>query len=256
MRHSATYTILFSGAICIVCAVLVSTSAVSLKENQLINAALDKQRNVLYAAGLANPEESLDKAEVEKRFQDIRPVVIEIPSGELTDLSAADFDQLRAVRDPETSHPAPENRSSIQRVPNHALVYEVWQDSKAVMCVVPIEGYGLWSTLYGFLAISRDGNTIQGLTYYKHGETPGLGGEVDNPRWKSLWKGRKVYDEKGNPVIRVVKGTAGPPEENPFKVDGLSGATITSSGVTSMLEFWLGEEGFQQYLQRFQEGQS
>ena len=123
------------------------------------------------------------------------------------------------------------------------------------MCVIPIEGYGLWSTLYGFLAIGRDGNTIRGLTFYQHGETPGLGGEVDNPKWKALWPGRSAYDDAGNPAIRVVKGNAGNAQETPHQVDGLSGATITSNGVSTMLEFWLGEQGFRKYLQRFQEGQ-
>ena len=68
----------------------------------------------------------------------------------------------------------------------------------------------------------------RGLTYYKHGETPGLGGEVDNRRWKALWTGRSAYDEGWQPVIEVIKGRAGTPDESPYEVDGLSGATITS----------------------------
>jgi Na+-transporting NADH:ubiquinone oxidoreductase subunit C len=120
------------------------------------------------------------------------------------------------------------------------------------MLVLPIQGLGLWSTLYGFLAIDADGNTIRGITYYQHAETPGLGGEVDNPRWKSLWPGRKIYDD-GEPAIQVIKGAAGPPAQDPYRVDGLSGATLTSNGVTFMLEFWLGPNGFGPYLDRLRE---
>lgn len=256
MRHSAAYTILFAGAVCIVCAVLVSTSAVSLSGRQQLNAQLDKQKNVLYAAGLADPSEPLGRGEILKRFENIRAIVIDLASGEETDIDPATFDQAKAAADPEAGREAPANRSAIKRIPRHALVYHVMRNGEAAMCVIPIEGYGLWSTLYGFLAVGRDGNTIRGLTFYQHGETPGLGGEVDNPKWKALWPGRLIYDQAGNPAIRVVKGRAGNPREAPHRVDGLSGATITGNGVSMMLEFWLGEHGFRKYLWKFREGQA
>ncbi|MCY4187576.1 MAG: Na(+)-translocating NADH-quinone reductase subunit C [Bryobacterales bacterium] len=253
MRHSALYTILFSGAVCVACAVLVSSAAVSLKEQQLRNAALDKQRNVLFASGLAKAGESLDASEVQRRFEEIRSVVIDLRSGERTAIDPASFDQAKAAKDPATSRAAPANRASVQRLPDHALVYEIMDGGQPAIAVLPIEGYGLWSTLYGFIAIGQDGNTIRGITYYQHGETPGLGGEVDNPNWKALWPGRKVFDDSGDPAIRVIKGAAGPPGDAPYEVDGLTGATITANGVTSMLEFWLGEAGFKNYLRQFQE---
>lgn len=256
MRHNALYTILFSGAVCVVCAVLVSSAAVALKENQLRNANFDKQRNVLFAAGLAQPGERLDPEQLRQRFERVRPVVIDLITGTKSDIDPANFDQAKAANDPDTSRPAPENRAAVKRLPDHALVYEIIEDDAPSMAVIPIEGYGLWSTLYGFMAVGRDGNTVRGIAYYQHRETPGLGGEVDNARWKALWPGRKIYDESGRPAIRVVKGTAGPPEQAPYEVDGLTGATITSNGVTSMLEFWLGETGFQNYLRKFQEGQA
>lgn len=254
MRHSALYTMLFSGAVCVVCAVLVSSSAVALKERQQSNAALDKQRSVLLAAGLARPDEGLGRAEVEQRFERVRPVVVKLSSGAGTAIDPATFDQAKAAQDPATSRPAPPNRASVRRVPEHALVYEIKpQAGGEAMAVLPIEGYGLWGTLYGFLAVGADGDTIRGITYYQHKETPGLGGEVDNPQWKALWPGRRIYADAGAPAIRVVKGAAGPATAAPHEVDGLTGATITSNGVTAMLEFWLGEAGFQNYLRRFRE---
>ncbi len=256
MRHNALYTILFSAAVCVVCAVLVSSAAVSLKEHQVRNAALDKQRNVLFAAGLADPGEKLSAEEVQRRFEDIRPVVIDLESGEATDIDPATFDQAKAASNPDTSREAPPNRASVQRLPNQALVYEVLEGGQPSLAVLPIEGYGLWSTLYGFLAVEHDGNTVRGITYYQHGETPGLGGEVDNPKWKAVWPGRKIYGEDGAPAIRVIKGAAGRAEQAPHEVDGLTGATITSNGVTSMLSFWMGEHGFDNYLQRFKGGQA
>ena len=255
MRHSALYTILFSAAVCVVCAVLVSSAAVSLKEDQLRNAALDKQRNVLFAAGLAQPGEELDSERVAALFESIRPVVVDLESGEVADVDPASFDQVKAAKDPATSREAPPNRALVKRLPDHALVYEVLDGGEPSMAIIPIEGYGLWSTLYGFLAVDRDGTTVRGITYYQHGETPGLGGEVDNPNWKGVWPGRRIYGPDGDPALRVIKGRAQTAEQAPHEVDGLTGATITGNGVTSMLAFWFGEHGFDNYLQNFRGGQ-
>ena len=137
------------------------------------------------------------------------------------------------------------------RVPKNALVYEVLKDGQVDEIILPIEGKGLWSVLYGYIALAPDGNSVRGITFYEHGETPGLGGEVDNPRWKALWPGRKVYDERGRVQIMVKKGPAGPAESDPHHVDGLSGATLTSRGVTNMLRFWLGEQGFGTFLDHY-----
>ena len=92
------------------------------------------------------------------------------------------------------------------------------------------------------------------MTYYKHLETPGLGCEVDNPRWRRLWPGRVAFDDRGTPAIEVVRGRAGSLQGDPHRVDGLAGATITGRGVTGMLRFWLGEHGYGPYLKRLQGG--
>jgi Na+-transporting NADH:ubiquinone oxidoreductase subunit C len=137
----------------------------------------------------------------------------------------------------------------VQRIPNEALVYLLRSDGAVDAIILPVEGQGLWSTLYGYLALAPDTRTVRNIIFYQHGETPGLGGEVDNPRWKALWKGRLAFDEGWNPKIAVIKGRAGPPEEDPHRIDGLSGATLTSNGVTNLVQFWLGEHGFGPYLE-------
>ena len=112
--------------------------------------------------------------------------------------------------------------------------------------VLPVYGKGLWGTLYGYLALKSDLETIQGLTFYQHKETPGLGGEVDNPRWKAMWDGRKLYDPSGKPKAMVFKGPA--PKDNLYAVDGLSGATITSRGVTNLIRYWASDDGYGTFL--------
>lgn len=250
------YTIIFSIIVCSVCAVFVSGAAVLLADAQDLNKALDKKRNVLLAAGVLGADEEVSKDEILKRFERFQPVLVDLTTGkEVPSEDPGAFDQQKAKKNPDTSKQAPQNLAGIFRVPNQALVYKVKGDDGHVeMLVLPIEGYGLWSTLYGFLAVSTDTTTIKGLTYYQHGETPGLGGEVDNPRWKSLWVGRKAYDQGWQPKISVIKGAAGPVDQDPHHVDGLSGSTITSRGVTNMMQFWLGDHGFGPYLKNLREG--
>jgi Na+-transporting NADH:ubiquinone oxidoreductase subunit C len=254
-RNHPGYTVLFSAAICLVCAVMVSTAAVSLRERQQANAELDRRMNVLRAAGVMREGEVLPREEVERRFGMFQIVAVDLRTGEEdVQFDPQGYDPRRAQANPMTSMPAPRNEAAITRVPHHALVYKMLDEQGELeLIVLPIEGMGLWATMYGFVALGPDLRTVRGLTYYQHGETPGLGGEVDNPRWKALWPGREAFDEQNRPVIQVVRGLAGPVAQDPHRVDGLAGATITSRGVTAMLRFWLGEHGFGRYLDRLRE---
>ncbi len=112
-----------------------------------------------------------------------------------------------------------------------------------------MRGYGLWGTLYGYMALKGDLDTIAGLGFYSQKETPGLGGEVDNPKWKAEWRGVKLYDEQGKVAVQLVKNRApaGSPEAA-YQVDALSGATLTTRGVQHLVQFWLGEHGFGPFL--------
>ncbi len=258
MQRSVLYTLLFAAAVCVVCGVIVAGSAVSLKDRQDENATLDKQQNVLLAAGLKQEDEKLTAEQVEQRFASIQMKVIDLETGdEAPEIDPRTFDQKKSTTDPSTSHRVPSNRAQLQRLPNSALVYELLDDNGALdMVILPVEGKGLWSTLYGFVALDSDLSTVRGLTFYDHRETPGLGGEVDNPRWKSLWPGRQIFDQGGEAIIEVIKGRAGSAEQDPHRVDGLSGATITSRGVTNLIRFWLSEEGFSPYLERLERQQT
>lgn len=265
-KDSGIYIIGFCVVVCLVCAVFVSSAAVGLKPLQEENQRLDKQKNVLSVAGLL-PEGSVSKAQVEELFKKrIKPVVVSLKDhGVAEDIDPLTFDQQKAKSDPDQSTAAPKNPAGVQRIPNHALLYFVSSKDMAEdgsgfeleQYIFPVEGKGLWSTLYGYLALAPDGNEIRGLTFYQHGETPGLGGEVDNPVWQRKWLHRLAYYDPseddavadyGKPQIQVIKGQAGPPSKDPFDVDGLSGATITSKGVSNLLQFWLGSNGFGPFI--------
>ncbi len=256
MSYSNGYIIGFAAAVCVVCSVFVSGSAVLLKDRQITNKLLDRQKNVLSVSGLVDDANSMSSTEVDSLFSEgIRARIVELETGKYVDevagMDASSYDQQRALRDPELSVPAPSNRAKVLTLPKYALVYEVIEDGKVSSIILPVEGKGLWSTLYGFLALDDDTRTINGLTFYQHAETPGLGGEVDNPRWKAKWVGKKAFDDQWEPAVAVVKGTSRDPE---YGVDGLSGATLTSRGVTNLVQFWLGEDGFGPYLKNFRNG--
>lgn len=256
-QFSSLYTIGFSAAVCVVCSLLVSSAAVGLKTRQGENAFLDRQRNVLMAIGAIEPGQSVSRKEIQERFKAVEPAIVDLATGEyVADIDPSSYDMARAAKDPNLSRAAPPNPAGINRLPKYALVYKVMKDGALSLVVLPVHGKGLWSTLYGFLALDADLNTIHGITFYQHGETPGLGGEVDNPRWKSLWIGRKAFDEQGQPAIGLAKGPAGGVEDDPHRVDGLSGATLTSRGVTNLARFWLGQQGFGPYLEKLRNARS
>jgi Na+-transporting NADH:ubiquinone oxidoreductase subunit C len=256
---STRYTILFAAAVCVVCALVVAASAVGLRSRQDANALKFRQKNVLLAAGLVAPGEAISEEDVKRIFaQHIEVRLVEIATGAYgTDakLDPLTYDQRRARNDPALSREAPPNGAKVARLPTYGTVYLVRnvKDDRVTQVVLPIEGIGMWGTLYGFMAIDRDGRTVRGLTFYDQKETPGLGGEIGNPKWQALWVGRHVYDENWAPDITVVKGNAGPPEQDRHHVDAISGATITSNAVSRLMGFWLSADGYGKYLQQFRE---
>lgn len=241
-------------ALCIVCSVIVSTAAVVLKPAQEANKTLDRKRNILQAAGMLEEGRSVDEqfAVVEERF-------VDLSSGQFTEEVAPGYDQQAASKDPSRSRdiPSDEDIAKLGRQASVAQVYLVRGESGDYeKIILPVHGYGLWSTLYGFLALESDGNTVAGLGFYDHGETPGLGGEVDNPRWKSQWPGKKVYRD-GEVELSLAKGAVDPSSPNAdWKVDGLSGATLTSRGVSNLIDFWLGDAGFAPFLENLRNGEA
>ncbi|MFV2034978.1 MAG: Na(+)-translocating NADH-quinone reductase subunit C [Halocynthiibacter sp.] len=259
-RDSVGHTLTVATILCVVCSVLVSGAAVGLRSRQEANKAQDQMKNVLIAAGLFHEKENAAE-EVNSIFEDrIERVLIDLKTGEPTASDVVDpetYNQREAVRKPDLSEPVepPNGLGGIKRREKYAFVYEVKDESGQIeQVVLPVYGKGLWSTLYGFIAIGKDGRTVRGITFYEHGETPGLGGEVDNPRWKALWNGKQLFDESGQVKIDVIKGTVVAGAENAqYKIDGLSGATITSNGVEQLVRYWVGSDGFGPFLEKLRQ---
>lgn len=248
-NDSIAKTLIVAILLCLVCSVAVSTVAVKLKPLQLYNAELSRRTQILAVAGLMQ-----DGGNVDELFGQIDTRIVDLENGDFVDhINAASFDARAAQSDPEQSVaiPAAEDVAGLRRRASYAAIYLVLDGDEIQTIVLPVSGQGLYSTLYGFLALDGDGNTIQGLTFYEDGETPGLGGEINNPRWQSRWVGRQLRDDTGQYRFEVVKGAAPlDSQEGAFQVDALSGATLTSRGVDHMMQFWMGDNGFGHFLTR------
>ncbi|QEQ96391.1 Na(+)-translocating NADH-quinone reductase subunit C [Neptunomonas concharum] len=247
-------TITVTVLLCVVCSVIVSAAAVLLKPQQIANKELDRKTNILAAAGLMDSSKS-----VEELFAQITTKVIDLETGKFTDeVDAATYDARKASKEPALSKALDRNVdiASIKRQAKYQTVYLVEKDGQLEKVILPVHGYGLWSTLYGFLALEGDLNTVVGLGFYSHAETPGLGGEVDNPLWKALWPGKKVYAEGTmEPKLGLVKGKVDPASASAeHQIDGLSGATLTSNGVSHLVKFWMGENGYAPFLANLKAG--
>ena len=251
-KDSILYVFTVAFSVCLVCAVAVASAAVGLRSLQERNKELDLKSNILAAAGLLQ-----EGVSVEEAFSQIETRLVNIDTGKFSDEFDVDtFDPVAAVRDPAitTALSKEEDIAAIKRRENYTEVYLVRNSEGDIeTLILPIRGYGLWSTLWGFLALESDLNTVAGLGFYSHAETPGLGGEVDNPSWKAQWPGKEILNESGELAIEVTKGGNADPSSS-HQVDGLSGATLTTKGVDNLVRFWLGEDGFQPFINNLKAG--
>ncbi len=264
-NNSLEKTIAIAVALCLVCAVLVSLAAVALKPLQINNKELDMKQNILDVAGLLEEGRDIDAAFAEK----IEAKIVDLETGDYVEnINAADYDQRKAAKDPAQSVAIPKDKdiAHIRIKAKYAKVFLVKEAGTIKSIILPINGYGLWSTLYGFLSVDADGQTVQSINFYDQAETPGLGGEVVNPNWRALWKGKKIYAETdqpslekgliteadiGEPALSLIKGVVDNSKPgSQYQVDGLAGATLTSTGVTNLIRYWTSKEGFAPYLSK------
>jgi len=257
MRDNNTISkILMVGiSLCLVCSAIVSVAAVGLRDKQIENAKYDQQLRILASANLITEGRT-----IEDIFTSIEERIINLETGEFVDvIDLATFDANKFSKNPETSISlsSEQDIAVIKNRENFSKVYLHYIDVELNAVILPVRGYGLWGTMYGYLALESDLNTIIGLEFYKDKETPGLGAEINNPKWKSLWNGKEVYSPSGDILIKVIKGSVMPDDFNAVnKVDGLSGATITSNGVTNLLQFWLSDLGFMPFLKTLKKNQN
>lgn len=248
-NDSTLKTFIVAGGLCLVCSIIVSGAAVGLRPMQQANKLLDKQKNVLQVVGRYEPGMN-----IVEEFSTFEPKLVDLATGNYAEGDASKFDQRAAAKDSKRSEAIPpaEDIAKIKRRPNKAQVFLAKNETGGVKYyILPISGYGLWSTMRGYIALESDAQTVKGIIFYDQAETPGLGGEVANPQWLANWPGKLVYGANGEPELTVVKGSAARSgEQAKYEIDGLAGATLTTRGVANLIEYWMGENGFKKYLDK------
>jgi len=249
-RDSISNTFIVAIGLSLVCSVIVSSAAIMLKPVQEKNEEEFRQQIILDVAGLMQPD-----GNIEELFTAIEPRMVELETGTYSDtIDPATFDALTAAGDSELGVTIPDDKdiAGIGRRAKYAPVYIVKDGAEIDQIILPVYGKGLWSTMLGYLSVAPDGNTVRGLRFYAHAETPGLGDQMDKEPWRAQWVGKLIYDSTNEPQIRVIKGLV--PANAPdavHMIDGMSGATLTGNGVTGLVQYWTGPHGFGPYLKTF-----
>lgn len=248
MQESASRSLFILLSVALVCSVLVSVSAVLLRPIQEQNELIERYRNIALLSGLLDEQTSVDDEAVLVAVASLDVRVVNLNTGRFTaEISAENIDVRGTVTDPELSVdiPASADLARLGRRPIYQVVYLVWADNGLSRVIVPIHGQGMWSTLYGLLALEADLNTIAAVTFYEQEETAGLGDQIENPHWLARWAGRRLFGPGGDVRFRIAQGVI--EDDTPaaaHQVDGLSGATVTSSAVTALVSFWFGPDGY------------
>ncbi|MCF6343454.1 MAG: Na(+)-translocating NADH-quinone reductase subunit C [Devosiaceae bacterium] len=243
-NDNLTKTLVIAFLVIFTASIIVSFTAVTLRPFHVAN--LEKERQASLSAIIASLP-GMDNILADAGVNFIEIHVVDLASGEFaTTIDPTTFDQREAARDPTLSStiPAEADVAGIKRREDYAQVFILRKDDDIQLVVLPVRGVGYQSMLYAYLALEADINTIAGLTFYEQGETPGIGARIEEAEWLALWPGKQLADENGEIKISVVRDKA----VGPFEVDGISGATRTSNGISNMLHFWLGDYGFGPFL--------
>lgn len=247
-NDSTLKTFLVAFLLCVVCSVLVCAAALVRIDREAYNKQLEIRKTVLIAGGFEQAIE--DGGDVNELFtSNVEAKIVDLDKGEYTDaVDVEKYDQKKAVEDPAMSVKisAVADIAGIGTRAKYAKIY-VTKDGSLIL---PIRGAGMWGQMYGYISIANDYNTVKGFIFYQHAETPGLGGEVDNPKWRGQWPGKKIYSDSGELAIKVVKN--GKYKANAADavntIDGLAGATVTSTKVKQIVRYWFGKDGYGKFL--------
>lgn len=236
---------------------LVSATVVLLRPIQLNNQLLDRSRNIMRLSGLQATDEDLTDEDMLLLFRSLDARIVNLDLAEFqTDIDPYAYNQRKAVNQTGFSVSIPEelDRAGLSRRSIHAPAYLVWQDDQLERIILPIHGNGMWSAMYGYIALGADLNTITDALFYEQNETPGLGDQVTRPDWLAQWRGRKIYGEQGELRFSVSADRVNPGSPSAaFEVDALTGATVTADAVTGLVHYWFGPHGYQPFLDQLRE---
>jgi len=233
VRQSNAYIVLYAAAITVVCGGLLAFASISLKDKQDANIALEQKKNIL--GSVLTLEEGADVVDIYGK--QVKSFVIDYNGN------------IKEGLKPEEVVVAAEYKKK----PEERLlpVYEFRNQTnpdKVEYAVMPVYGYGLWNNIWGFVAVKSDFNTIQGVKFQHAGETPGLGARIESEEVQERFKGKTIFENGKLTPVAIQKGEGHDYSNDPHKVDGMSGATLTGKGVNNMLKDYLAS--YENYLKK------
>ena len=238
--------------VALVCSVLVSVSTVGLRPIQERNALIERSRNIVALSGLVDSDVRLSSDEVLAALAQMDKRVLNIDTGEFDDsIDPEEFNPRDAATDPELGVTIPEDEDLAQlgRRSRYEIVYLSYDGDDIERVILPIVGQGMWSTLYGYIALENDLNTIAAATFYEQTETAGIGDKITDPEWLEIWQGRAIYGNDGSIRFRIAAGPVEPDSAAAaHQVDGISGASVTARGVSQLVRYWFGAHGYEPFL--------
>jgi len=243
--------------VALVASFLVSASVVILRPIQLNNQLLDRSTNIMKISGLLPAGAALSDEEMLALFKSLDARIVDMDAAAfVSGVDPYKFDSRKAVSDPETSVliPSEFDSASLGRRSGFTLVFLVWDDDELTRIILPIYGSGMWSVMYGYIALEPDFNTIADMTFYEQNETPGLGDQITHPDWLAQWRGRQIYDDHDDLRFAVALTRVNPGSLSaPYEVDALTGATVTANAVTALVHYWFGDHGYRSFLRHLRE---
>ena len=253
-KDSVLGTFVIIVTFCLVCSVLVSSAVVALDPFKAAAVANDRQVNILKVSGfeVQGSVAGTFKKHIESHLIDVQTGLLADDVVPASKIEGYNFASL--AKKPDSSVRIEKSRDVagiFSRAKYMPVYFAKDENGKVTRVILPFYGQALWSTVYGYVALSpADANTILGVTFYSHGETPGLGGEIDNPRWQQKWVNKKLTDETGAYKFKITKNAQ---DEN-HEIDALSGATLTSVGVDKTAAYWLGD-AYRPFLEKLSKGE-
>lgn len=257
--ESTGRTLLVAAGVALFCSVMVSAAVIYLRPMQLAWAEIGRNRVIVGLAGLLeDPEQATDR-EVAARFLDLEVLLVDLASGQ----AARDRDALRyAARDAGTlardgvDIPEDMDRAQLGRRSRLAPAYLRFDGGVMRKVILPIHGQGMWAPIHGYLALEGDCNTVAGIDFDEHGETPGVGDRIEAPGWRASWEGLQAVGTGGE-VLLAPRGSPRAAAEAGAgsEFDAISGATVTVNAVTRIVQYWLGPHGFGPFLARCRAGE-
>ena len=220
MRQSNSYIIIYSAVLTLVCGGLLAIAAEGLKERQQANVAHEQKTNILSTVMTVNETDNVEAIYAKR----VKAFVIDYNGNVQPGLTAKDVVIAAEYKK------APEERL----LPVYEFKNET-DTTKVEAVVLPVYGYGLWNSIWGFVALKEDFNTVQGVSFKHAGETPGLGARIESEEIQGRYKEKTIFENGSVVSIVMQKGEGKDYDSDKHRVDGMSSATLTGKGVNNML---------------------